>query len=391
MSRESAEWAEVFGGWVSDPGEARCGLGLRGGSESGRGAADGRWGGAWRAAWGWRERLRETAKRGMVRGMQRVVLERFGPASEGLRVEELELPALAGGEVRVRLLAAPVNPADLNLIEGTYGVTPPLPCVPGIEGCGEIIDSRAAGWSAGTRVLFLDRVGTWRSHLDVDPGRLLALPAGIDARQAAMLKVNPLTAWLLLTGVRPLKEGSWVVQNAANSGVGRCVIQLARELGLRTLNIVRRPELADELRELGADAVVADDESAVAEGLRATGGERPAVGFNAVGGESALRLLDLLADGGIHVTYGAMSRRSLKVPNSFLIFRDLSLRGLWVSRWLESAPRAEVEATYADLARLVKSGGLAQPVDSVYPLAEVREACARAAAGGRAGKVLLVP
>ena len=317
------------------------------------------------------------------------MIDRFGPAAEVLRVEEFDLPPLAAGWLRVRVLAAPVNPADLNLLEGTYGVRPDLPCVPGIEGCGEVVESRAAGWQPGTRVLFLGRVGTWRSHLDVEPASVLALPDGLDPMQAAMLKVNPLTAWLLLTAVRTLKEGAWVVQNAANSGVGRCVAQLARELGLRTLNLVRRPELAADLQALGATAVVADDEQAVARGLEETAGERPLLACNAVGGDSALRLMDLLAPGGVHVTYGAMSRRSVKVLNAFLIFKDLTLRGLWVSRWLEAAPRDEVESTYADLARLVRSGGLVQPVDSVFSLAEVLAACARAAQGGRSGKVLL--
>lgn len=322
--------------------------------------------------------------------MWQVIFDRFGPPADVLRVEPLALPPLPDGWLRVRILAAPVNPADLNLLEGSYGVRPALPCVPGIEGCGEVVESRAAGWLAGTRVLFLGRVGTWRSHLDVEPATVLALPPGLDPLQAAMLKVNPLTAWLLLTHVRTLKAGSWIAQNAANSGVGRCVIQLARELGLRTLNLVRRPdELAGELRGLGADVVLGDNDSVVAAALEATGGERPALAFNAVGGDSALRLLDLLESGGTHVTYGAMSRRSLKVPNSFLIFRDLSLRGLWVSRWLESAPRGEIEATYADLARMVRDRGLVQAVDSVFPLPEVKAACARAAAEGRAGKVLL--
>ncbi len=317
------------------------------------------------------------------------MVDRFGPAAEVLRVEEGELPSLADGCLRVRILAAPVNPADLNLVEGTYGVRPPLPCVPGIEGCGEVVESRADGWRPGVRVIFLTRVGTWRSHLDVEPAAVLALPEGLDPLQAAMLKVNPLTAWLLLTAVRTLREGSWVVQNAANSGVGRCVVQLARELGLRTLNLVRRADLAPELMALGADAVVTDGEDAVSRMREATAGERPLLAFNAVGGDSALRLMDVLADGGVHVTYGAMSRRSLKVPNSFLIFKDITLRGLWVSRWLEAAPREEIAATYESLARMVGSGGLVQPVDSVYPLTEVRAACARAAQDGRSGKVIL--
>jgi trans-2-enoyl-CoA reductase len=324
-------------------------------------------------------------------GCEAVRFHEPGPPAEVLRLEPLELSGPGEGMLRLRVLAAPINPADLNFIEGTYGVKPELPAVPGIEGCCEIEESRVDGWSPGRRVILLGRVGSWRSRVDANPDQVLAVADALDPVQAAMLKVNPATAWRLLTAVEPVEPGSWVVQNAANSGVGRCLIQLARELGIRTINLVRRPELAGELEGLGADVVLADDERAVAAALDATGGSRPRLACNAVGGDSALRLMDLLADEGVHVTYGAMSRRSLKVPNSFLIFRRLQLTGLWVTKWLESAPRAELEDTYGRLAELVAAGRLVQPVDGEYPLADVRAAVARAAQGGRDGKVILRP
>jgi NADPH:quinone reductase-like Zn-dependent oxidoreductase len=204
-----------------------------------------------------------------------------------------------------------------------------------------------------------------------------------------MLKINPLTAWLLLHFRGAPDEGSWLAQNASNSGVGRCLIQLARRHGVRTVNLVRRAELEDELREIGADHVLLDDDGAVDSALEATGGERPLLAANAVGGDSALRLMSLLAEGGTHITYGAMARRALKVPNSFLIFRDLSIKGLWVTRWLQSAPRAESEARYAELAALALEGALVQPVDCEFPLSEARAAVARAAESRRGGKVIL--
>jgi NADPH:quinone reductase-like Zn-dependent oxidoreductase len=318
-----------------------------------------------------------------------VCFHRFGAPGDVLRVERRELPRLADGLVRLRMIAAPVNPADLNFIEGTYGVRPELPAVPGIEGCGEVLESRAGGWRTGERAIVIGRPGTWRSHLDASPTELLRAPASLDPQQAAMLKVNPATAWHLLGCAAGLGAGDWVAHNAANSGVGRCLIQLACRRGLRTINLLRRPELAPELHALGAEVVLPDDEHAVAAALAATAGQRPALACNAVGGDSALRLLDLLDDGGLLVTYGAMSRRSVKVPNSFLIFRRLRLAGFWLTKWLESAPRAELEATYAELAGLAAAGALVQPVDSVFPLAETAAAVARAAAGGRRGKVLL--
>lgn len=321
--------------------------------------------------------------------MQAIRFHEFGKPPEVLRLEPLGLPPLEQGEVRLRMLAAPVNPADLNLIEGTYGVKPPLPAVPGIEGCGEVVESRSADFQAGDRVIVLRRAGSWASHIQISADHLFKLPTGIDPLQAAMLKVNPATAWRLLTGFVHPAPGSWIVQNAANSAVGRCVISLAKRLGVRTMNLVRRGELREELLGLGADEVLLDDDSAV-ESLKASGRERPMLAFNCVGGESALRLMNLLGPGGIHVTFGAMARRPLTVPNGLLIFKDLQLRGLWITQWIEKAPQEELRQAYGELADAMVSGELSMPVDRVFPLEEFQAAIARVQEPGRNGKVLLL-
>jgi NADPH:quinone reductase-like Zn-dependent oxidoreductase len=332
-----------------------------------------------------------SAFRGIDGAVNALRFHECGKPAEVLRLEAVEPPPLAEGEVRLRILAAPVNPADLNFIEGTYGVKPELPALPGTEGCGEVVESRAAGFAPGDRAILLRRAGTWAEQATAPAAHLLRLPDGIDPLQAAMLKVNPATAWRLLTGFATPPAGSWIVQNAANSGVGRSVIVLARTLGIRTMNLVRRPELRDELLALGADAVLTDDDGAVEQALAQTGGARPRLAFNGVGGESALRLMNLLEPGGIHITYGAMSRRPLTVPNGLLIFKDLQLRGLWVTRWIESAPRAELEEVYGRLAGLMVSGALSIPVAAAFPLAGFREALEEVARPGRAGKVLFTP
>jgi NADPH:quinone reductase-like Zn-dependent oxidoreductase len=320
--------------------------------------------------------------------MQAIRFHEFGKPKEVLRLESLQLPPLAEGEVRLRMLAAPVNPADLNLIEGTYGVKPPLPAVPGIEGCGEVVESRSPDFQSGDRAIILRRAGSWATHLQIAGDHLFKLPAGIDPLQGAMLKVNPATAWRLLTGFGRPVPGAWIVQNAANSAVGRCVISLAKRLGIRTMNLVRREELRDELLGLGADEVLLDADSAI-ESLKASGRERPLLAFNCVGGESALRLMNLLGPGGIHVTYGAMARRPLTVPNGLLIFKNLQLRGLWITQWIEKAGQDELRKVYGELAAAMASAELRMPVDRVFPLESFRAAIARVQEPGRNGKVLL--
>lgn len=322
---------------------------------------------------------------------RRLFFTRCGKPDVVLGVEEFETREPAAGEVLVRVEVAPINPADLNLIEGTYGMKTTLPAVPGIEGCGVVVSGGSGRFEVGQRVMFLRRASTWASHVIVPEDALFALPEGIDMRQAAMLKVNPATAWRLLHGFAALKPGDWVVQNAGNSAVGRCVIQLARECGVRTVSLVRRVDLVDELRELGGDVVLRDEDASVTEALEHLGGATARLAFNAVGGESALRLMKLLEEGGTHITYGAMSRKPLTLPNGLLIFRDIRLRGLWVSKWLEQASCEEVRATYENLAQLVNAGRLVQKVDSVFALDDWAVALLRLKDADRNGKVLLAP
>ena len=295
------------------------------------------------------------------------------------------------GEVLVRISAAPINPADLNTIEGTYGVKPPLPAVPGIEGCGVVEVSASDDFTPGESVMFLRRAATWSSHATVLAESLFKLPPGIDPVQAAMLKVNPATAWQLLHSFEALHRGDWVVQNLGNSAVGRCVIQLARDLGIRTISFVRRAEAMEELLALGADHVFLDHEVGYAAAKDVLHGSNAALAFNAVGGESALRVMKLLRECGTHITYGAMGRKPLTMPNGLLIFRDIRVRGLWVTRWVENAPSAEVVAVYQELARRVTEGRLIQQVDSTFPLELFQDALLRLDAPERDGKVLFAP
>jgi NADPH:quinone reductase-like Zn-dependent oxidoreductase len=322
-----------------------------------------------------------------------LVFSEFGNPKEVLRFEGgcLISDSPGPGEVLVRILAAPINPADLNTIEGTYGVKPPLPATPGIEGCGVVEASDSPDFEPGDSVVFLRRASTWASHTTVPGASLFKLPPGIDPLQAAMLKVNPATAWQLLHGFGMLEDGSCIVQNAGNSAVGRCVIQLARDLGIRTVSFVRRPELIEELQTLGADHVFIDDDAGLTSAREVLGGANAELAFNAVGGESALRLMKLLREGGSHITYGAMGRKPVTIPNGLLIFRDIQVRGLWVTRWIENAPAAEVRGVYENLAARVAAGKLVQPVDSTWPLEKAAEALARLEVPDRAGKVLFVP
>lgn len=319
-----------------------------------------------------------------------ICIHEFGDPASVVRVETRELAPPGSGEVLIEMLAAPINPADINILEGRYGTLPELPAIPGNEGvgvvaaCGEgVVDLAPGRW-----VRPPPGVGCWREALVAKAENCIPLPDGMEFEQAAMISVNPPTAWLMLEDFVDLKAGDWIVQNAANSGVGRCVIEIARHRGLKTLNVVRRAELRDELKAIGADAVVLEDEPFFKDLAAITGGPKPRLGLNAVGGESAGRLLRCLAPGGTLVTYGGMSKQAFSVGAAQMIFADIRLRGFWVSRWVKNAPREAVRDLFGKIAPLVKDGTLRVPVDSTFPIDRVADAIRRASEAARTGKVL---
>jgi NADPH:quinone reductase-like Zn-dependent oxidoreductase len=286
---------------------------------------------------------------------------------------------------------APVNPADINVLEGKYGALPALPAVPGVEGVGTVLESRAAGLEPGQRVLLPGGFGTWRERGVVDGRLVVPVPANIPLQQAAMLRINPATAYCLLREFETLQPGDWVVQNASNSGVGRAVIQIAKLRGLRTLNVVRRGGLESELAGEGGDVVLVEGTHLARRIREAAGGADLRLGLNAVGGESALEMARALSDSGTLVTYGAMARQPLGIPNGLLIFKNLRFCGFWVSRWYREAPRKAVSALFSELVVWVGEGKVRTPVEAVYPLERIREALAHACREFRGGKVLLAP
>jgi trans-2-enoyl-CoA reductase len=318
------------------------------------------------------------------------VYETHGNPADVLHVESRPWPTPSAGEVIVKMRAAPINPADLNQIEGKYPVRAQLPATPGFEGAGIVAEVHrdVTNVNADALVILPHNAGTWRDAVAVRADELVVVPAGIEPVHAAMLKINPMTAWRLLHDYVDLARGDWLIQNAANSAAGRAVIQIARELGYKTVNVVRRSELIGELRADGGDVVLVDSENLRHEVEDAIGGPPIRLGLNAVGGESALRLANCLAPGSTLVTYGAMSLQPLKIPNGLLIFKDLRFRGIWINKWYDNATPAQRMEAFQHLFEMAKRGLLQTKMEKAYPLSEVKTAVAHAARGQRSGKII---
>ncbi|PYJ18732.1 MAG: alcohol dehydrogenase, partial [Verrucomicrobia bacterium] len=235
----------------------------------------------------------------MSKTINAAVYETHGNPPDVLHVESRPWPAPAAGEAVVKMRAAPINPADLNQIEGKYPVRAELPATPGFEGAGLVaeVGPNVTNVAMDDLVILPHNIGTWRDAVAVKADELVVVPKGIEPVHAAMLKINPMTAWRLLHDYVDLKKGDWLIQNAANSAAGRAVIQIAHELGYKSVNVVRRGELTDELRAEGGDVVLVDGENLRDEVKTATSGAPIRLGLNAVGGDSALRLANCLMPG----------------------------------------------------------------------------------------------
>lgn len=316
----------------------------------------------------------------------------FGRPDAVIEVVEQADPGDPGpDEVLVEAEFAPINPADVLNLEGKYGAVPPaLPMTPGAEGVGRIAKAGSAvrHVKPGDRVL-LTGPGCWRELVKAPGKAVFALPGGVDPKQLAMLRVNPPTAYLMLHAIVAPKPGQWVIQNAANSGVGHCLIRLARLAGIKSVNVVRREELVAPLRAFGGDVVLVDGPDLDVRVRAAIGEAALPLAIDAVGGSGTQRLARCLSDGGTVVNYGLLSGEPCTVDGRETVFRDVRLQGFWLRKWYVETPPAQIAALYRDLTSWVADGTLAVEVEAVYPIRKIKEAVAHAARGGRSGKILI--
>jgi NADPH:quinone reductase-like Zn-dependent oxidoreductase len=270
-------------------------------------------------------------------------------------------------------------------------VRPKLPATLGAEGVGRVIEAGPGveAVAQGDLVMIIAR-DNWCQRRRLPANMVLKLPAGGDVLQLAMLKVNPATALLMLKNYVLLRPGDWVIQDAANSGVGTSLIRLAKAEGLHIVAVVRRQSLVAPLEAIGADLVVVDRDD-LAERVSAAGAGPIRLAIDAVGGEAVMRLADCLAEGGTVVNYGLLSGKPCMLGAHQTIFKGITLTGFWLQKNLTSMARADLEALYADLARRVADGTLSVEVEATYPIEQIQAALEHAGREGRSGKVLVTP
>ena len=323
--------------------------------------------------------------------MQAIQLQAFGKAADVVKLVDVpDVGAPAPDEVVIALEASPVNATDLMIIAGRYGFLPPLPSILGIEGVGRVI---AAGKAVkhlkeGDRTLVPMLQPAWTERIKTNAAWLRPLPQG-DLIQFSMLGINPATAYVLLTDIVRLNRGDWIIQNGANSATGRAVIAVAKSLGVRTVNVVRRPELVAEIKALGGDLVLVDGPELPKQVSTETGRARIGLALDMVADSSTLNLMNALAENGIVVVYSAMSGKPLLGSAPLAIFRNLSIRGFWLFTWYKTATPEKLVAMYEHLSELMLRGAITAPIAATHGFDQFGQALATAAKFS--GKVILKP
>jgi NADPH:quinone reductase-like Zn-dependent oxidoreductase len=318
--------------------------------------------------------------------MRAVHLTAFGNPVDGLEFVDIPEPDAPGAnQILTEVAFSPINPNDLMLAQGIYAIRPALPSVIGNEGVGHVVavGPGVKNVAVGDRVLVPLSSFAWRERLVTSADGLFALPPGADPQQLAMLGINPPTASLLLSEFVDLKPGDWVVQNAANSGVGRWVIAFAKARGLRTVNIVRRHDLVDPLKAIGGDVVVVDSSDVAGRIREAAGKGDLRLALDGVSGPATGVLASILSPGGTIVSFAAMSKAPISVSPLDVILKPISLRGFWMGH---PEYAAKIPPVLKHAAAMIASGQVHIPVSAVYPLSAIKTAVSHVLRGG---KVLL--
>jgi NADPH:quinone reductase-like Zn-dependent oxidoreductase len=321
---------------------------------------------------------------------------RNGPPLDVAEIRTCEIASPGPGEAIVQVEAAPIHLADLFYMDGKLAnLASPPPAISGIEGFGRIVEigDRVTGFGVGDRVLLPRRSGTFTEFMRLSADRLIKAPDHGDPVQLSLVPVNAATSHILLTRVVPLRPGDWLIQNAANSSCGRFNIGIARELGLRTVNVVRRPDLIPELQALGADIVLLDGDDLDGRVGAATGGAPMPFAIDAVAGMATARLARCLSQGGTIVSYGMMSGEPCMIPPDLLFTMNLTLKGFLTPHYETDMTWDDKVAIAQQLALAVADGRLKAKIAATYPLDRFKDAIRHEMETGqqRDGKVVLLP
>lgn len=312
-----------------------------------------------------------------------IIYNSYGEPKDQLKSHsfDISLDSLKPDEVVLQTVACPINPSDINQIQGVYPSRPEIsidalpglqePAAPcGNEGLFKVIalGSSVTGFEKGDWCIPATvNFGTWSSHKVTNAKSILKMPKTISYGQAATIAVNPSSAYQMLTQFVKLQPGDWFIQNGANSQVGRAAIQIAKKLGYKSLNIVRNrdnlDELVKDLESLGATKVITEDDNTSKDFNKTLeeilNGQEIKLGLNCVGGPSATGLARKLGNDATMLSYGAMSMKPVSISTGLLIFKNLTSKGFWITGNVKRNPETRLETINAVI-KMMENGELAE-------------------------------
>jgi NADPH:quinone reductase-like Zn-dependent oxidoreductase len=295
------------------------------------------------------------------------------------------------------MIASPINPSDLLMVRGQYGKLPRLPATPGFEGVG-VVDAAGAGLikllrglKLGKRVAVLNsQSGNWQEQVIVPARQVVPVPDDLPDEQVATFFVNPATALVMTRYVLQVPRGAWLLQTAAGSALGRMVIRLGQHFGFRTLNIVRRKEQADELRNLGGDEAIATNEESLESRVHAiTGGEGVHYALDAVGGATGSAVVKTLGENGRMLVYGTLAGEPMTIDQRVLIMGQKSVQGFWLSVWARRQRIWRMLRLFREIIQLMRASVLRTEIGATFSMEQIGDAVRQAEQMGKPGKVLL--
>jgi NADPH:quinone reductase len=332
--------------------------------------------------------------------MKAIRFDRYGEPAKVLTVQESPPPEPRKGEVRVRILASPVNPSDLLFVRGledNAGVQPHFPSPVGFEGVG-IVDAlgpQVDGPVPGQRVVVINwNGGNWAEYAVVPVRDALPVPDDLPDEKVASFFINPATAILMLRHVLAIQQGEWLLQSAASSELGRMIIRLAKHDGIRTVNVVRRHEAVAELKQLGADVVIVSSDVPIDEQVRRIVGPKGVkYAIDPVVGETGTQMFQALGDEGRMLVYGSLTGEPIRVGADprFILVGHRILEVYFSPYWFARLDDTALRRLFQEIVNLIHEGILVTSAARPFSLDEIGTAVTQAEATGRKGKILLVP
>jgi NADPH:quinone reductase-like Zn-dependent oxidoreductase len=320
--------------------------------------------------------------------MKQITCTRFtGIAEDNVEVIEVDIPSITAEEILIKMIAAPINPADLLLINNRHAYTIQLPSLIGIEGVGKIVEKgkNVEELQIGDLVA-VPFGGTWRQMINKLATEVYLLPNDIDHWQASMLCVNPFTALGMLNG---LEKGDWIIQNAANSAIAQMIISIAAQKGIKTINIVRNEHNTERLFKLGANEVIIGEDDLTNKVRKITDGKMIKRALDAVAGRSSGILLECVENFGELWCYGLLSSDDIILPATKVVFGNVNVKGFSRLSTVRNKSKIEIQNMVNEIVQLMNQGVISSPIQEIFPIDKAKEAVKLANQEGRSGKIII--